>query len=461
MVDSSFSIGDRLLVGLSTGHLRVYKFNESVEHNEVTTGAILEPPSRTKSPVVELLREEEKFSRKPVQQLAIIKEASILVALSDGYVSFHDLQTFAISERLDKTKGVSMFAVTSNIVKDPISGIPSIESRLAAAVKRKLLIWTWRDMELISSGAEISLAASVKSLTWTNGTKLVVGLDPGFVIVDVESKDIKDVNRTPTPGEAGTAGTRFGAINASGMGYVGMGNWVPKPMATKLSQEEILLARDVNTLFIDEEGNPLEKRQIPWASAPEAIGYSYPYMLALQQPNRGTLEIRSPNTLSLLQMISLPNATMLHVPQPYISLAHAGKGFLVASDRVIWRMAANGYAPQIEELLQRNDFDETISLVGMLEDTLLLDKHARLREIEILKAHWLFDQQRYRDSLDLFTTAQAAPAQVVSLFPDSIAGPKATTNNEDDRRTEAQLNGQGGRAHKSNNHRTTLGMCIL
>lgn len=401
-----------------------------------------------KPPVVELLREEEKFSRKPIQQLAIIKEASILIALSDAYVSFYDLQTYVLSERLDRTKGATAFAVISNIVKDATSGIPSIVSRLAVAVKRKLIIWTWRDMELSGGVKELSLVASVKSLTWSTGSKIVVGLDPGYVVVDVETKQTSDINRAPSAGEAvGSVGTRFGAVNVSGMSYVGMAHWVPKPMATKLAEGQLLLAKDVNTLFIDTDGKPLEKRQVPWAAAPEAIGYSYPYLLSLQQLSRSVLEVRNPDTLSLLQSISVPNATLLHVPQPYISLAHAGKGFLVASDRVIWRMGALDYSHQVDQLLKRSQFDEAFSFVSMLEDTLLLDKDARLREINTRKAYWLFDQQKYRESLYLFSEVQAPPARVISLFPESIAGSLSRYSTEEskveqERKRGSDKNGQ-------------------
>jgi hypothetical protein len=95
-------------------------------------------------------------------------------------------------------------------------------------------------------------------------------------------------------------------------------------MASKIGDSEVLLAKDVNTLFTDTEGKALEKRQIPWSFAPEAVGYSYPYLLALQSPDKSSLQIRNPDTLSLLQTISLPQATVLHIPQPNISLAHAG-----------------------------------------------------------------------------------------------------------------------------------------
>ncbi|KAJ4368822.1 Vacuolar morphogenesis protein 6 [Neocucurbitaria cava] len=436
-IESILAYGDRVLVGLNSGALRIYRINEQIEdvepeqqqtqkqngeQNGDQHGEQPEPPTPKTKPA-DLLREEEKFSRRPIQQLAVIKEANILVSLSDGHVSIHDLQTYALQEKLEKTRGATTFAAASNIVKDPDTGIPSIVSRLAVAVKRKIILWTWQDMEITEDAIEISLIASVKSLTWATGTKIVAGMDPGFVMVNIENQEVQDIVKPGALGEAGgQAGARFGAVSSSGIGYMGMGSWVPKPLATRLGEGEMLLAKDVNSLFIDTDGNAIEKRQVPWPSAPETIAYSYPYMLALQPPSKGSLEVRNPDTLNLLQSISLPNVTFLHVPQPNISLAHAGKGFLVASDRCIWRMGAQSYETQIEELVANGRYDEALSLLNMLEDTLLLDKEGRVRHIQMLKAQALFDLKKYREAMDLFTEAKAPPARVIALYPRSIAG---------------------------------------
>lgn len=384
-----------------------------------------------KTKPADLLREEEKFSRRPVQQLAYVKEVNILVSLSDGYVSIHDLETYALQEKLEKTRGATSFGVMSSIVKDDTTGILSIVSRLAVAVKRKILLWSWQDMELSGDIGEITLVAAVKSLTWASGAKIVAGMDPGFVMVDIETREITDINKPSSLGVEGAV-TRFGAVSSSGMGYVGMGGWVPKPMATKLAEGQMLLAKDVNTLFIDTEGKPLDRRQVPWANAPEAVGYSYPFLLALPPPTRGALEVRNPDTLSLLQTISLPNATILHVPQPNFSLAHTGKGFFIASDRSIWRMGALDYESQIDELIAGSRYDEAVSLIAMLEGTLLTDKDGRLREVKMLKAQGLFDARAYRDSLDLYSDAQAPPQRVVALYPKSIAGEHSAFEPEKD-----------------------------
>lgn len=437
---AKFIIGDKIFVGLSSGSLRIYRVKEADEPDQrppsqadasLQNGA-QEVEGQHKYRSADLLREDEKFARRAINQLAIIKEANILVSLADTYISLHDLQSYDPIEKLERTKGASAFTVTSNIVKDADSGIPQIVSRLCVAVKRKLLLWEWNDMEMNDEIKEISLPASVKSVHWATGTKLLAGMDQGFSLVDIKSQELTDINKPNGAIGPGDVGTRFGAVNSTGMSYVGMGGWVPRPLATKLQDDGMLLAKDVNTLFINAaDGKAAEKRQIPWASAPEAIGYSYPYLLALQPLAKGALEVRNPDTLNLLQTITLPGALMLHVPQPNISLAHAAKGFLVASDRGVWRMSARNYDQQIDELVEHGSYDEAISLLNMLEDTLLKDKEGRLRDINIMKARGLFEARKYREAFEYFTEARAPPEKVISLFPRIIAGELSTEEGDE------------------------------
>ena len=440
-IESILAYGDRLLVGLSTGSLRIYRVNEvpppTNDHSQQDGAAESvpsndnEPPDPQTSPpkqkIAELLREHEKFSKHRIEQLAIIKEANILISLSNGLVSIHDLQSYELQEQLTKTKGASALAVNSYIVKDASTGVPSIVSRLAVAVKRRLLIWAWHDMELDPTTTEIALVSGIKTLTWASGAKIVAGLSSGYVVVDVETKDVLQVVGPGSiggqPGQDRAVGMGVGALS-----YVGMGITEPKPLATGLGAGEMLLAKDVNTLFIDRNGVPLDRRQIPWRIAPEAIGYSYPYLLALQEASKGILEVRNPQTLNLLQSIGLSGANILQVAQPNISLAHAGKGFLVASERTIWRMGALDYDSQIDALVEIGQLDEAVSLLGMLEDTLIRDKPGRVREIKMQKAQRLFDEKKFRESLDLFAEVSAPPERVIKLYPKPIAGDLSLDN---------------------------------
>lgn len=466
-----------MLVGLNTGSLRIYRVNEfrppspSKPPTNGTSAAFIAaqaaeipgdaastpntnpddipPPSARPAPATkptDLLREVEKFSTRAIERLAVIKEANTLVSLSNYAISLHDLQTFEpIESPLPGTKNASTFAVTSNIVKDPAMGIPEIISRLAVAVKRRLLLWSWRESELIPDVAEIVLAESIRSVTWAGATKVVCGMNGGYALVDVETHAVEDILTPGTIGStAGAQGSRFGAASVAGMGYMGLGGYMPKPMAAKLANDELLLAKDINTLFINDTGEPLEKRQIPWQSAPEDIGYSYPYILALQAPAKGSLEVRNPDTLSLLQTISLTGAAGLHFPPPTVSLAHAGKGFHVLSDRVVWKMDATDYDSQVEELVKTGKLDEAISLLNMLEDALLKDKVETLREVKMQKAELLFKHKKYRESMDLFNEDEvhAPPERVLKLFPRNISGD--LTGVQEDKDDELEHEGANG-----------------
>ncbi|KAJ5888960.1 hypothetical protein N7495_009001 [Penicillium taxi] len=427
-IESVLAYGDRLLAGLNNGTLRVYRVTED--------GA------------TELLREVEKFARYKIEQLALVKEAHVIVSLSGGYVSLHDSQSYELYQQLAQTKGASAFAITSNVVNDPESNVPAIVSRLAVSVKRKLLMWVWRDMELEPNTMELSLVSGIKTLTWVSATRLVVGLGSSYVMVDIESGQTTEL---PSPVSMEEAAGRFTGVGVASMGvasmnYIGIGGgMVPKPLATRLREGQILLAKDINTNFIDVEGQSLGRRQIPWGHAPVDIGYSYPFLLALHDTSKGVLEVRNPETLSLLQSIPLPSASILHIPQPNISLAHAGKGFLVASDRIIWRMEALSYDTQIDALVEKGYLDEAISLLGMLEDALLTDKPGRLRAAQLEKAQNLFVLHKYRDSLDLFTEVAAPPETVIRLYPSTIAGDlsMALENNgsvSDPRSSDSKIN---------------------
>lgn len=344
--------------------------------------------------------------------------------------------------------------MTSNIVRDTETGIPEIISRMAVAVKRRLLLWSWHESELLPDIAEIVLAEAIRTVTWASATTLVCGMNAGYVLVDVVTGSVEDVVAPGAVGGAGQ-GSRFGAMSSAGMGYMGLGGYVPKPLATKLADGQMLLAKDINTLFITDEGKPVpDKKQIPWQSAPESVGYSYPYILALQSPAKGSLEVRNPDTLSLLQTVALPGAANLHFPPPTVSLAHAGKGFHISSERCLWKMDATDYDSQIEELVSGGKYDEAISVLGMLEDALLRNKTETMRSIKMQKAEVLFRAKKYRDAMDLFNEDEvhAPPERVLRLFPKDIAGDLAGYHEEKNvEESDDEANGKsdnGERPHK-------------
>lgn len=415
-IESILSHSDQLLVGLNTGSLRIYRVNAPQTPQQSAPSSEDEEPQQKSS---ELLREYEKFAKYKVEQLAIFREANVLISLSNGLVSLHELGSYELQEQLARTKGASTFAVTSNVVEDPQTSVPTLVSRLAVAVKRRILLWDWHEGELTGDTAEIALPSTVKSLTWATGTTIIAGLNTHYELVDIETQETKTIVGPGSIG--GTPGQDSSRLGGT-MSYIGMGAMVPDPLATGLSEKEMLLAKDINTHFIDRDGESLGRRQIPWKSGPQAIGYSYPYLLALQEGAKGVLEVRNPETLNLLQSIELAGAVRLQVPNPNVSLAHQGKGFLVASERAVWRMQGLKYDAQIDALIAAGALDEAISLLGMIEETLIEDKSGRLREVKMQKAQQQFDEKKFRDSLELFSDVSAPPERVIKLYPELIAG---------------------------------------
>ena len=85
-------------------------------------------------------------------------------------------------------------------------------------------------------------------------------------------------------------------------------------------------------------------------------------------------------------------------------------------------MSGLGYNEQIKGLVEDGNFDEAVSLLGMIEETLVEDKAGQLRQIKMMKAQRLFDEKRYRDSLDLFVEVTSPPNRVIQLYPEVISG---------------------------------------
>ncbi|KAF3910739.1 hypothetical protein ABW21_db0209363 [Orbilia brochopaga] len=203
--------GDKLLVGLNNGTLRIYRVSN---------------PATPTDPIdIECLRELEGFTKRPITQMGCIKESSIVVVLADGCISTYDMSTYDKLETLTKTRGATLFALTSGVEND-LSGMPAVVSRLAVAVKRKLLLYLWKDSEFHDSN-EINLPSQPRTLTWAAEGKLCAGLSNSFAMVDVNTEHIEEIAMTSN----GVAG-----------GYL---SWSTRnPLVTRLSDDELLLVKD-------------------------------------------------------------------------------------------------------------------------------------------------------------------------------------------------------------------------
>lgn len=174
-------------------------------------------------------------------------------------------------------------------------------------------------------------------------------------------------------------------------------------------------------MYVSTQGEPINnKASVGWTHAPEFLGYSYPFLVS-HHPKH-VLEIRNPQSQSLLQSITLPNSSMVYTPRPEVPLVKSSKQFYVASPTQIWLLMLVDFAEQLKELTVKGEFDEAISLLELLDTSLLGSREVKLKEIQMLKAGRLFEEGKYRASMELFADISAPPERVIRLFPPSIAG---------------------------------------
>lgn len=134
-VESIKATGEHLLIGTKQGHLLMYSvaFN-NLEDDESNENAVR----------VQLLRSNKSFSKKPILQLDVVPEYSILVALSDSMITVHDIDlsvtSFPVITNLPRTKGATTFALDVSRLKS-LSGETVCTVRLVVAVRRKLQLY--------------------------------------------------------------------------------------------------------------------------------------------------------------------------------------------------------------------------------------------------------------------------------------------------------------------------------
>ncbi|OBZ90217.1 Vam6/Vps39-like protein [Choanephora cucurbitarum] len=420
-IESIFAHGDRLLIGTGVGQLLVYDIKEPLvaDDNEV--------------PEVTLSQTIKTFSKRPIEQLDIIKEIDVLVSLSDGLVSLHDLRTFELRMALGKTKGANLFAIQTMVEMSPEEQIPVLTTRLAVAVRKKLLVYVWKDTEFFET-KELNIPDRIKAMSWVGTTKICLGFSTEYALMDVEQGQLTELFAPTGVADSGPISTLNSLYNMS------IGARGGKPMITKIPNNEMLLARDHVSIFLGLDGTPTRKVGIEWSGAPEQIGYSYPYVIAILPKH---VEVRNIQTLTLVQQIELANTKLLN----------QGKLVYVASGSQIYRLTPFSFSSQIDQLVEKQEYKEAVSLLDQIDAVLVENKEKKLNAIRTAYAHDLFRCGEYDTALDLFQELDTPAAEVVSLYPEIISGHLARKgdhqDNTDSDETNQQEDGQ-------DNHNTTF-----
>ncbi|KAF8924882.1 Vacuolar morphoproteinsis protein 6, partial [Haplosporangium bisporale] len=211
---SIFAQGDKLYVGTYYGTLLVYSVREPLDQDEAISVTLMETLKT--------------FSKKPIEQLDVIKEVGVLVSLSDGFVNLHDLDSFALRTQLKATRGANLFSVFSRIeIQDGL--IPQVITRLAVANPDR-----------------------VKTVEWIGTQNLCMGFDNEYALMDCKTGEVTPLFSPTSPSLQGALGATFETTlstlnNLSSMatgGLMGFGSKPGKPLITRLPNDEILLGKE-------------------------------------------------------------------------------------------------------------------------------------------------------------------------------------------------------------------------
>jgi hypothetical protein len=257
LVIESFTCYDNFFIlGTSTGRMLIYE----VKPNPLSPMRL--EASFEKSVAV---------TKKPIQQLAAIKNFKILVALFDAQIHVFDLNTYQLqSSSLLKTKGCSLFA--TSVAKSDERLL-----RLVVACKKKLQFYYWSNGKFMDLQAELELADVPRTLEITRDNLVVYSLRKEFFYYELATSSSVIAGGYKPPSEA-----KFT-----------MGSRLLEPLCQKLSHAEdsFIVGVDENkTILYDSSGKPSLGYSIAWSSSPSAVAGLANYLIAIL-PASNSIEV--------------------------------------------------------------------------------------------------------------------------------------------------------------------------
>jgi hypothetical protein len=322
---------------------------------------------------------QKEFARKRISQITVVEENNMIISLSDGMIRVHSLPSLQLVTQVVKSKGCLFY------VEDRSGGV----LRLCAALKRKtLLLLHWNGNEL-QEFKELTLPDVAKAVAWC-GESLCVAIKKEYNLV---------------PYNSGAPKFLLPLENTE------------RPLTLSLPDQQVLLQRETASVFMGFDGQPRRSYALKWSEPPVALGYSFPYVIALLSK---TIEI---------QMIfrQKPHIQTIPLASPrYIASAHSplkkqkSAPVYIASKLQIWRLEPIPLTKQIEELITNHDYEEALSLAENIDFEELPNKLDILKRIRTQYGYHLFAQGQYARAMEYFYLEKVDPLQVIALYPNLL-----------------------------------------
>lgn len=365
-IESMASAGEHLLVGTKEGHLLMY-----------------EVKLKTGQPSVQMLRSNKYFSKKPILQLGIVPEYSILVALKENMVSVHDIdmavKNFPLISQVPRSKGTNLFCL--DVLRTPNeSGGTSVVVRLAVVLRRKLQLYYWKNRKFHDLQEDVSLQDIPRSLAWT-GQAICLGARGEYSLVRLDDTEQKSKELFPTGKNQ-------------------------EPRVTLMSDNRFALDKDEQTTFISSDG-VLNPKAVQWSEVPVNMVHDSPYLVSVLSKS---VEIRCTEPRILIQTIEMPKPKLTSC---------AGKGRVyVASQQHVYCLCMVPVGEQVPQLLKDKQFELAVTLANICgtEEQGGEEASTTIKNIETLMAFDLFCSHKFPEAMSVFLRLSICCSHVIGLY---------------------------------------------
>lgn len=377
-IEAMAAYDNNLLLGTRQGHLLMYSLSMMNGNQKYE---------------LQLLRYCKSFSKKAIQQIEVIPEDNLLLCLSDGVLTTHNINgvNFPLVKTFEETKGASLFAL-DNKPTTSITGESKSVVRLCVAIRRKLQLYQGINGEFKQHLYDYTMPDVPKVMAWGQ-QYLCVGFKSDYVLYDLSTGNPKELFPTSTS---------------------------KKSTIAKYSDTSFLLGRDQSSVLVEEceeskDENDVKKKTkdieikktIKWSEAPTAVVWDEPFILGLLT-DQIVVQTVEP-TLFIQTLSELKQARLMY---------RCKRGLIfVCSMGQVWCLSSVDVTKQIQQLLTDKQFQIAIQLTSLSECT-PEEKKQRLHSIQVLYALELFDSKKYLQSMNEFSKLNTDPADVIKLFPE-------------------------------------------
>ena len=329
-------------------------------------------------------------------------------------------------------------------LKQQPATVPAMIIRLYIACRRRIMLLEWADAEYVRSRDLLysnNPNDRILSMTWISDMSAQRSASKATLITPRSADRVRDARKGGRICCALASGKyllvnpkrKRGSVkelfSAGGSVTEGVSNsgasqfaW---PLVTKISNgDEAIVSKENMSVFIGADGKPTKSYGVQWSRVPISIVYDFPYLIAtlwtpLTSSNNPehlvSIEVRNLATQSLVQQFDLPRANLM------ISAAQSRGSLFIASDRQIWRLRAVDAKRQLQDLVDRHEYNDAIQLLEQLDSLPHDEKEVQIFKMKVSQAVWCFSGAgEYEIAMSILADLEADPSDVLLLFYPSM-----------------------------------------